>query len=892
MAHNALANPIPAGAKRARRPIAVSRNAAEAGIARFLRSFQALLVATPLYQKNHPLALSALEGAELHLRAALVHVSPISIGVENGAMVYSPSKGADPVPLESDESLATVAEDWRRRGLRSLIFLPSTNLSELDSLARLWHTAVNWTGPRAADEWSTQFAAMRIAGIRANVPLRQRTGTILATLVSVLVAHGGDAESGGSARNAGGNSGAGAIAGDATSPANFEDLTAALRILARLEPIAGRAGQSTPQQTAEVVHTALADAERRTLSQLIRAMSQAAPRETESVERYLARISESLLIETLIAQFLGRRLPATEVRDIFKNLADAVAQALRSLAETDESARIENRVPTALVHAARALVPNMEKDDSGGAEIYVESLHERFWDELPAREKAALLRGADAWCVPVIVIGRHIERLLDAGHSSHGDAPVRESRILIANYARALEAEQPRARRAAAGGLAEMLPVIAKLWMDASPVELDRMAVRSLIAEESPGIAGMSVALVEKLACQAMQRNNFAEFERILAAIEAAPRDADHSHLSELAARLADDSNWSAMVNASLAVGPLDPALPRLLRRAPERLVEDLGARLAAPAGPNELPAMARLATAAGEAVLGVLESHLADPRRQRAGTAIKLLAATEPQRLVNSLPRTLPGWDWNLQDLAVAELTRRDGAKKANGVARAFVAVLPEAHSLVAPMMLDEIGLAGESSAVPLLCEIAGGNLAALRDVFIRIKAIEALGRLRAAQAADLLRTLLRQRAGLVHTEPAGLRAAAKEALALIENHPSSARVRASRDAVEKASASFARPRRYLRIPLERPFAAQIASPVARAARVSSISLGGAFLESSEHLAVGDHIRVDIRAGLRHIHSTAIVRNVSPAGGGVEFLKMPDVDRERLRRLVRRLTA
>ena len=416
--------------------------------------------------------------------------------------------------------------------------------------------------------------------------------------------------------------------------------------------------------------------------------------------------------------------------------------------------------------------------------------------------------------------------------------------------------------------------------------------MRSLIAEESPGIAGMSVALVEKLACQAVQRSDFAEFERILAAIEGAPRDADHSHLLELAARLADDSNWSAMVNASLAVGPLDPALPQLLRRAPERLVEDLGARLAATSGLDELPAMARLATATGEAVLGVLESHLADPRRQRAGTAIKLLAATEPQRLVDSLPRTLPGWDWNLQDLAVAELTRRDSAKKVNGVARAFAAVLPEAHALVAPMMLDEIGLAVESSAVPLLCEIAGGNLAALRDVFTRIKAIEALGRLRAAQAADLLRTLLRQRAGLVHTEPAGLRAAAEEALALIENHPSSARVRASRDSVEKASAPYSRPRRYLRIPLERPFAAQIGSPVARAARVSSISLGGAFLESNEHLAVGDHIRVDIRAGLRRIHSTAIVRNVSPAGGGVEFLKMPDVDRERLRRLVRRLTS
>ncbi len=885
MAHNALAHPMPAGARRARKSAHVPQNAAEAGIARFLRAFQALLVATRIYQKNHPLTLSALEGTDLHLRSALAHISPVAIGVENGAVVFTPAKGADPVQLETGDSWATLVEDWSRRGLRSLIFLPSTNLSELDSLARLWHAATNWTGPRASEDWPTQFAALRIAGIRANVPLRQRPGTILATLVSVLVARGGGAPE--SARNGGK-----ANEADAASPANFDDLTAALRILARLVPIARRAAQSTPQQTAEVLHTSLADAERRTLAQLVRAMSRAVPNETEPVERYLARLAESLLVETVMAQFLARRIPVTDVQGIFKNLGEALAQALSLAAEPGEPIPAGSGVSTALVHAARALVPNMSNGDSGAAEVYVERLHERFWEELPAREKAAPLRGPDAWCVPVAVVARHLERLIDAGSSSQGDAPARESRIVLANYARALESEQPRARRTAAGGLLEMLPLVAKLWKDARPVELDRVAVRSLVAEEAPGIASMTAALVEKLASQSVQRRDFAEFERILAAIEAAPRDAEHPHLPALSARLADDANWSALVNAALAAGQLDPALPRLLRRAPERLIEDLGARLASPTGLDALPAMSRLATAAGEYVLGVLESHLADPRRQRAGTAIKLLAATEPQRLVNSLPRTLPGWDWNLQDLAVAELTRRDTAKKADGIARAFVAVLPEAHPLVAPMMLDEIGMAGESNAVPLLTEIAAGNLGAMRDVFIRIKAIEALGRLRAASAADLLRTLLRQRTGLVHTEPAGLRAAAEEALALIENHPSSARVRAARDAAEKTKVSFARPRRYPRIPLDRPFAAHIISPAAAAARVSSISLGGAFIESSQHLAVGDHIRVDIRAGLRRIHSTAVVRNVSPAGGGVEFLKMPDVDRERLRRLVRRLTS
>ena len=115
------------------------------------------------------------------------------------------------------------------------------------------------------------------------------------------------------------------------------------------------------------------------------------------------------------------------------------------------------------------------------------------------------------------------------------------------------------------------------------------------------------------------------------------------------------------------------------------------------------------------------------DPRRQRAATAIKILAVTEPQRLVTCLPRVLPAWDWNLQDLAIAELTRFNAPAKLVGVARTFAEILPEAHPLVVPVMLDEIGVAREVSAIPLLCDIAAGTVAPLRDIFIRIKAVEA---------------------------------------------------------------------------------------------------------------------------------------------------------------------
>jgi hypothetical protein len=193
-------------------------------------------------------------------------------------------------------------------------------------------------------------------------------------------------------------------------------------------------------------------------------------------------------------------------------------------------------------------------------------------------------------------------------------------------------------------------------------------------------------------------------------------------------------------------------------------------------------------------------------------------------------------------------------------------------AHPLVVPMMIDEIGMANEMEAVPLLMDLASGGHEHLRDVFVRIKAIEALGRMRANESADMLRNILRHRNGLTYSEPAGLRAAAEEALALIENHPASVRVRKQEQATSHASLSFQRARRYLRIPLDSPLAARVTSlpsspEVAAAfksapgdampAKVTTLSLGGAFVQAQSRFNVGDSLDVEIRAGIRKIHGT-----------------------------------
>jgi hypothetical protein len=248
-----------------------------------------------------------------------------------------------------------------------------------------------------------------------------------------------------------------------------------------------------------------------------------------------------------------------------------------------------------------------------------------------------------------------------------------------------------------------------------------------------------------------------------------------------------------------------------------------------------------------------------------------------------------MASWEWNLQDLAVSELARPANSPSAQSTAFVFSAILQDAHPLVVPMMIDQIGIGQEATAVPLLMEIAAGEHETLRDQFVRIKAIEALGRLRALEAVELLKQLAGKREGLTFTEPGGLRAAAEDALALMEEGPGSARARASYEPTAPSIGNFVVPRRYARVPLESPLRAQISGPQMTMARVKTISLGGAYVESPNRLSPGDSIQLEIRSGLRKIHFTAIVRNVGPNGNGVEFVHMKDEDRERLRKLVQK---
>jgi len=849
--HHVSSRPLLSVAQRAQ---AGAPDSKIAELHRALRSLHMFLRSERLYDKHHPRRMESLEVAYDALHSISASLNGLELYIERGGLV-APKLSEAHLPDARGEMQA-LAADLQRVGIQSLVFGKEFHVGELDTFAQLTKLSLLRSEEPAKRSgsawWPERLLEKGVEGIIVNTQTERKVDTVLASLIAALVAYGGS-----SPRE---------VNDTPLQAPDLDDLVACLRLLARLTPPLESARGLAPEEAARAIHGAMEEASRDTVRTLLSSVSQYAPREGERPQPYLLRLSESLIFEFLAAEFSTGALTPSSVRPTFGRLGDVIVDA-GAYAGPHASQHLSLLATTWAMDTHR------------------EQLVEKFWLELPPREKSSVFRGPDVWCVPVLALKQSLGQLADAG----ADAPRREARNILLNYSRRLDHSELLARRAVAAGLNELTPIIESLWPNQLPEDLGRGAMKALENETMPETGALLGAFLEGLARIAVNRADYTGFEAILTGLETSAQEQEHELMGALARRLVAQDRWLLLVDAAMANRALDPALPRLLQRDPERLLDRLTLLLTDARGAEMIPAMARLLRTIGVPVMNLLEARLYEARRQRVSAAIKLLAAADAERLLRGLTRALASWEWNLQDLAISELSRPANAVSAQSAAFIFSAILADAHPLVVPMMIDQIGLTQETTAVPQLMEIAAGEHEILRDQFVRIKAIEALGRMRATEAAELLRTLAEGREGLAYSEPSGLRAAAEDALALIENRPSSSRVRAAFEAVAQSSANFSIPRRYVRVPLESPLRAHIDGSQVGLARVKTISLGGAYLESPKKLTVGDSIQLEVRSGMRKIHFTAVVRNIGPDGNGVEFVHMKDADRDKLRKLVQR---
>src|SRR3984893_5391964 len=573
-----------------------------ANIQRALLNFYLLLRSQRLYEVDHPQRITTLGCAYDSLRAVAGR-QILGLHVMRDGFTC-PTFGDALLPDATGEMLA-LSSALRQAGIRRISFLPKLSQEEVDILAELikvslmtmGQTSAAQTSAKTSDNdakgardvwWIKSFAERDVEGILVNTQVDRKVDTLLTSLIATLVAYGGHSPR---------------IDSENVRVPGFDDLIATLKLLAHVTLPLEPARELSPAAGTRAIHEAIEEASHDAVRLLLSAISEYSPEEGELPQSYVKRLAESLIFEYLLAEFATGSLTPVLVRPTFDRLGEVLVAA--------------GKFPSTDGDRSQAASPSMKESSlaaAWAAESYREKLVTRFWLELSPREKSMVLRGPDLWSVPVLALRQTLGNLADAG----ADAPRREARHIVLNFARRLEHEDPRARQAVAAGLNEFLPIIESLWPNQLPEDLSKVALKALQIEREPQTASALATCIESLSHIAVVRGDYDSFEAMLLALEQPSRDFDHANLSALAKRLFAQDRLFLLVDAGLAHRALDPVLPRLMVRDPDKLLDRRTFLWGEVRGGNLLPAMARLIRSIGVPVLSILETRLYEARPQR----------------------------------------------------------------------------------------------------------------------------------------------------------------------------------------------------------------------------------------------------------------------------------
>ena len=264
------------------------------------------------------------------------------------------------------------------------------------------------------------------------------------------------------------------------------------------------------------------------------------------------------------------------------------------------------------------------------------------------------------------------------------------------------------------------------------------------------------------------------------------------------------------------------------------------------------------------------------------------MLSQIDPESVEKILPVRLSQWPRSAHDRTIRQLSSAPAPHRA----QLLVALYDSLDPMIRPLAIDEMGMSGQPVVIAKLLELAESS--ATSD-YVRLKAIESLGRLRAAAATELLQRVLDARQVWRWQYPAETRIAALQALTRID--PVMAMEKTAASGLERKdlglepldpdnSSTVIRQRRYARLKLARNIVA-VTTNLRENFRLSipELNLGGGIGAGERHLAPGSLITLKFSQGVRNIKAQALVRGARPQAMAFEFVEMDLDDRGRLRR-------
>jgi hypothetical protein len=344
-------------------------------------------------------------------------------------------------------------------------------------------------------------------------------------------------------------------------------------------------------------------------------------------------------------------------------------------------------------------------------------------------------------------------------------------------------------------------------------------------------------------------------------------------------------------IEEALRAPRIPDGLVEVLRRMPHATVDQVATRIHRCARRDEWERLLEMVEAVGPEAVAHLSKILQTRPAPEAASKIALLSRLGPKVLEELLPTRLREWDPMGHDLVVRQL--------ANSLAPQRGKLLDQVYDLldssVLPEVVDELGMSGDLRTTPRLMRMVEKEFSHPGDPYLQIKAIEALGRLREAKAAALLRPLAEGKRFWRWKYPRELRITAVQALRKID--PEWAQRFVPKCGLSEAELNLTaldadpdtpwlRQRRYERLNLPRPLNGSVRpSQGYYTVSIQQLSLGGGVARSQVHIKPGRTVPLEFQSGMHRIHASVLVREARPQELTFELVRIGHEDRSHWRR-------
>jgi hypothetical protein len=241
--------------------------------------------------------------------------------------------------------------------------------------------------------------------------------------------------------------------------------------------------------------------------------------------------------------------------------------------------------------------------------------------------------------------------------------------------------------------------------------------------------------------------------------------------------------------------------------------------------------------------------------------------------------------------------IVRQISASGSPGRCRILLQILDHVDPLVMPLVVDELGITGDRDGLGRLLTIADGDLPTDAAPYLRVKAIEALGRLNSAEAASTLKRIAEARKMFGWVHPQELRIAALQVLEKLD--PAWARDFLPKSGIERdelnlapleipQNSKFVRQRRHPRVRLQKAVSA-VSTNLKQNCRleIKTASLTGGLASTNMHLAPGTKVNLRMQVGLRNVQATALMRDYRAQDMSFEIVDMSLEERSKYRKLL-----